>query len=145
MTETARGSTLVSSAALEEDAVESQFVVSIDEDGADAERLEELSLALRRELLELEVEDVEPVQAGQAPAGTRAVDIAAVGALLVTLTSSAGAAARVVDMVRGWLRRGSGGRTVELTIGDKTLKLSGASDEQQERLIQEFLRSVDGR
>jgi hypothetical protein len=94
--------------------------------------------------LELEVEGVEPVQAGEAPAGTRAVDIAAVGALLVTLTSSAGAAAGVVDMVRGWLRRGSGGRTVELTIGDKTLKLSGASDEQQERLIQEFLRSVDG-
>jgi hypothetical protein len=32
---------------------------------------------------------------------------------------------------------------VELAIGDKTLKLSGVTDEQQERLIQEFLRSVD--
>ncbi len=122
----------------------SRIVVSIDEDGADSERLEDLSLALRRELLELAVDDVEPVHAGQAPAGTRAVDVAAVGALLVTLTSSAGAAAGVVDMVRGWLRRSSGARTVELSLGDKTLKLAGASDEQQERLIQEFLHAIGG-
>jgi hypothetical protein len=33
---------------------------------------------------------------------------------------------------------------VELTIGDKTLKLAGASDEQQDQLIREFLRSTGG-
>lgn len=30
------------------------------------------------------------------------------------------------------------------TIGDKTLKLAGASDEQQEQLVREFLRSTGG-
>jgi hypothetical protein len=29
-----------------------------------------------------------------------------------------------------------------LTIGDKTLKLTGASDEQQEQLVREFLRTT---
>jgi hypothetical protein len=124
--------------------VDGQLVVSINEGGADASRLEDLSLALRQDLLELDVDDVQPLRTGEAPAGTRAIDVAAVGALLVSLSSSAGAVTRVVDMLRGWLTRGSGGRTVELSIGDKTLKLSGASSEQQDRLVQEFLRSING-
>jgi hypothetical protein len=118
------------------------LVVSLDEGGADAERLEQLTLALRRELLQLEIDDVEPVRTGPAPEGTRALDVTAVGALLVTLTSSAAALASVVDTVRGWLNQGSQGRSVELTIGDKTLKLTGASDEQQEQLVREFLRTT---
>lgn len=120
------------------------LIVSVDEGGADSERMEQLTLALRRELLQLDVEDVEPVRAGPAPEGTRAIDVAAVGALLVTLTSSAAALTGVVNTVRGWLGQGSRGRTVELTIGDKTLKLAGASDEQQEQLVREFLRSTGG-
>jgi hypothetical protein len=126
-----------------EDPVSDGLAVNVDEVGADSERLEELSLALRAELLELNVDDVQRLRVGQAPAGTRALDVAAVGALLVSLSSSAGAVSRVVNLVRGWLKRGSPGRTVELPIGDKTLKLSEASTEQQERLIQQFLRSVD--
>ncbi len=121
-----------------------QLMVSLEEGGADAERLEQLTLALRRELLDLEVDDVEPVRTGPAPEGTRALDVTAVGALLVTLTSSTAALAGVVDMVRGWLGQGSRDRTVELTIGDKTLKLAGASDEQQEKLVAEFLRATGG-
>ncbi len=124
--------------------MDSQLVVKVGDSEADEQRLEEMSLALRRELLQLDVDDVEQLHAGQAPTGTRAFDVAAVGALLVTLTSSATAVAGVIDTVRGWLVRGSSARTVELSIGDKTLKLSGASDEQQERLIREFVSSVSG-
>ena len=120
------------------------LMVSVDEGRADSERMEQLTLALRRELLQLDVEDVEPVRKGPAPDGTRAIDVAAVGTLLVTLTSSAAALTGVVNTVRGWLAQGSQGRTVELTIGDKTLKLAGASDEQQDQLIREFLRSTGG-
>ena len=120
-----------------------RLVVSIDDDEVDREQLEALSLALRRELLELDIDDVEQLTVGEAPPGTRAVDVAAVGALLVTLSSSVGAVKTIVDTVRGWLGRGSSARTVELSIGDKTLKLSGASTDQQDRLIEQFLRSVD--
>lgn len=119
------------------------LVVSIADVEADNERLDELTLALRRELLELDVDAVAPVSAGQAPAGSRGFDVAAVGALLVTLSSSASAVGSLIATVRGWLKHAPAGRTVELAIGDKSIKLSGATNEQQERLIEEFLRSVD--
>lgn len=119
-----------------------KLVVSIADVEADNERLDELTLALRRELLELDVDDVEHVGAGQAPAGARGFDVATVGALLVTLSSSTTAVVSLLTTVRGWLKYAPAGRTVELAIGDKTIKLSGATNEQQERLIREFLRSV---
>ena len=119
-----------------------KLVVSIADVEADSERLDELTLALRRELLELDVDDVERVAAGPAPAGTRGFDVATVGALLVTLSTSASAIGNLITIVRGWLRHAPAGRSVELAIGDKSIKLSGATNEQQERLIHEFLRSV---
>jgi len=61
---------------------------------------------------------------------------------MVTLTGSVDLVGRIVGSVRSWLARGSPERTVELSVGDKTLKLSAASPEQQERLVEEFLRSV---
>lgn len=119
-----------------------EVLVTIDEDGADGQRLETLSLGLRGELLTLDVDDVRRVPGGAPPPGTRAVDLATVGALLVTLSGSVDLVSRVVGTVRSWLARGSPDRVVELSVGDKTLKLSAASPEQQERLVREFLRSV---
>ena len=44
--------------------------------------------------------------------------------------------------MRGWLQRGkTSGTSVKLTIGDRTLELSRATTQQQERLVEEFLRS----
>ncbi|MDQ3103932.1 MAG: hypothetical protein M3Q87_01685 [Actinomycetota bacterium] len=122
--------------------MDTQVLVTIDEDGADALRLEALSLGLRGELLTLDVDDVRHVPGGEVPRGARAIDVAAVGALMVTLTGSVDLVGRIVGSVRSWLARGSPERTVELSVGDKTLKLSAASPEQQERLVEEFLRSV---
>ena len=55
---------------------------------ADAEEVAEATLQLRRELLDLDVEAVELPRAGKAPPGTRAVELAALGALLVTIYQS---------------------------------------------------------
>ena len=44
---------------------------------------------LRRELLDLEVDAVEAPGAGEPPPGSRAVDVAALGALVVNLADSA--------------------------------------------------------
>ena len=60
--------------------------------GADPEELEQLSLSLRRELLALdEVDRVTQKSAGEPPAGTRAVDPVAIGALIVTVGKTTGA------------------------------------------------------
>jgi hypothetical protein len=78
--------------------------VSIAEVGAEPEHLEELTRALRDEILTLDVESVVPRSAGAAPPGTRAVDAAAVGALVVSVAPALETLARLLTTVVDWLR-----------------------------------------
>jgi hypothetical protein len=120
----------------------SEVLVQVHEPEADEEELERLAVSLRRELEELDVDGVRPVSAGPAPEGARAVDAAAVGALLVAFSQSFEAIGGVVATIRSWIGGSGSGRTVELTMGEHTLKLTAASAEQQDRLVEEFLRAV---
>jgi hypothetical protein len=118
--------------------------VQLVDPSADEERVDALASQLRRELLEMDVEDVRRRSAGAAPDGTRALELAAVGALIVTMQQSSELLIRVVGAVREWLKRDpEPARTVKLTIGDRTIELSAASSEQQDRLITEFVRAVE--
>jgi hypothetical protein len=119
-----------------------QMIITIHEERADDGRLEALSSALRRELMALDVEDVERVREGQAPPGTRAVELAAVGALLVIFKESAQLVTGIVTAVRSWLLAAPPGRTVEITLGDTTLKVASATPDQQEKLIAEFVGAM---
>jgi hypothetical protein len=56
--------------------------------GADAEDVAEATLQLRRELLDLDVDAVELPSAGEPPPGSRTVELAALGALVVTVAQS---------------------------------------------------------
>ncbi|MGB7161331.1 MAG: hypothetical protein WBD40_24950, partial [Tepidisphaeraceae bacterium] len=58
------------------------------EEGADAERLDQVTGYLRNEILELDVDDVTAEPAGEAPPGTRGIDPAMIGGLMVTLGQS---------------------------------------------------------
>ena len=115
--------------------------VSVVEVGADAEQLEELTRALRAEILTLDVESVVPRSGGEAPPGTRGVDAAAVGALVVSVAPALGGLARLVTTVVDWLRRGGTQRTVRLKIGDDELELSGASSAMQQQLAMDWIRA----
>jgi hypothetical protein len=123
------------------DVVIAEVDVAIAEEGADAEHLEELARALRVEILTLDVESVVPRSAGEAPPGTRAVDAAAVGALVVSVSPALGAMARLVTTVVDWLRRGGTERTVRLKIGNDELELSGVSSAIQQQLATDWIRS----
>ena len=71
------------------------------------------------------------------------LDLAAVGALLVQVKGSVELVTTVVGVLRSWLRRGSSPRrTVRISIDGRTLELSAASDEQQQRLVEEFVRAL---
>lgn len=119
--------------------------LQISEDGADAERLAVLAGYLRGELLQLDVEDVTALPAGEAPPGARGVDMAAVGALLVAIGQSAEGLAAVVSAVRDWLQRGAGARrSVRLELGGDALELSQASKADQDRLIGLFVSRHSG-
>ncbi len=122
--------------------VGAQMLVTVYEDDADSQRLEEVTLALRSELLELEVEDVRQIREGEAPSGTRGLDPATVGALMVAINGSVPVVGGVVAAVRRWLAGGSGSRTVELTVGEKTIRLDSATQEQQQALVDDFLRAT---
>ena len=109
---------------------------------SDPETRDELMLDLREELVQLDVESVLTVPGGPAPPGSKGLDMAAAAALLVQVQGSISALGVLVSAVRTWLGRGKDpGASVKLTIGEQTLELSHATSEQQERLVQEFLRS----
>ena len=98
----------------------------------DGEELALLTRRLRAALLELDVLDVE-IANGEAPDGAKGV-----GAVLGWLWVTVGGATvtKVVDLVADWAA--SNGRAVEITVGDKTLKLTKVSREEQRELIDAF-------
>jgi hypothetical protein len=115
------------------------------EDGADAERLDTLTGYLRSELLQLDVEDVSRVQARGAPPGARAIDVVALGGLIVSLGRTATGLKEVVATVRRWLAGGDGvRRTVKIEIDGDTLELSEVSAAEQDRLVDLFVRRHSG-
>jgi hypothetical protein len=109
----------------------------------DAEEIAEATLQLRRELLDLDVEAVELPRAGEAPPGTRAVELAALGALVVTIAKSP-LLVPVVAAVRSWLA-GAPDRTIKLELDGDVLELSGLSSNEQRRLTDEWLRRHTGK
>ena len=110
---------------------------------AAAEEVAEATRRLRRELLELDVEAVEPATAGEAPPGTRGVELAALGALVVTLAKSQ-VLAGILAAVRSWLA-GQQQRSVKLELDGDVLELTGVSSAEQRRLAEEWLRRHAGR
>jgi hypothetical protein len=104
---------------------------------ADAEEVVDATLQLRRELLDLDVEAVELVRAGEPPPGTRGVELAALGALVVTVGQSP-LFGPVLATVRSWLA-GSQQRSVTLKLDDDILELTGLSSKEQQRLADEWL------
>jgi len=102
----------------------------------DAEELDLLARQLRDQLLQLDVEDVQPLREGEAPPGSKAGDPAAVGAMVVTLATAA--IPGVIGIVQGWLR-GRPATGVKVTIGRDSIELTNATAAQVEQLTRAFL------
>src|SRR5580693_545503 len=95
--------------------------VAVGPDG-DVEEVAQAALQLRRELLDLDVDVAGVPGMGEPPPGSRAVDLAALGALVVNVADSQLLAA-VVAAVRSWLA-GSSRRSVKLELGGDALELT---------------------
>ena len=118
-----------------------EIVLTVSDEGADDVRLEDLGRLLRAELLELpEAASVDALTTGEAPPGTRGGLVAAAGALVVTAQPQVAAMAKIVSSLWGWLRRGGGGpRTIRLEVGGDVIELSGATNELQEKLVEDWI------
>jgi hypothetical protein len=112
-----------------------RLVLTGGQDG-DQEELDQLTLQLRERLLELDVDDVEPVRSGSVPDGAKPVDALTVGALAVTLAPLA--LRSVLDLVRAWIENRPV-RTVSVTLGEDSLELEAASSADQQRIVDAFL------
>jgi hypothetical protein len=118
--------------------------VEVVDGNVDVERLEVLALLLRQELLMLDVRSVEPYGEGDAPEGSRGGLAAVAGVLSVSLAPGLQAIGGVVMVIREWLRRSGGGRSVKVTIDGDVIELTGASDAMQQQLIDTFVRRHAG-
>lgn len=126
--------------------------LSLGEQGADAVRLEVLHRQLRHELGQLDDIEIsarrhpvaalpEPAFGDEAPGTltTRGLDPATVNAVAVAVLGSGGLTA-VVTSARAWLgREPNHQRTVRLELADEVLELTGASTDEQSRLVELFL------
>lgn len=106
-------------------------------DAGDALEVERLTLALRRELAQLDVGRVEIERTARLPPGAKAVEPAAVEGLVVTITQGA-ALMSIVGALRAWLSRDIGRRAKVELAGD-VLELSGISADEHRRLIDQWI------
>jgi hypothetical protein len=103
---------------------------------ADPERLDQLAGRLRHDLLELDVDSVVAARAPDAPAGSKGLDMADIGSLLVSMKMSIDLAEKVVSVIRGWIKRSPQSRSVKITVGDKTVELSDVTVDQQQQILE---------
>lgn len=118
--------------------------IGVTEDGSDDERLEELALLLRQELLSLDVDSVEAYEDGEAPEGTRGALAAVAGVLTVSLVPSVQAIGAVFGLVRDWLRRSGSERSVRIELDGDVIELKGTTTEVQQQLVDDWIKKHAG-
>ena len=115
-----------------------QIIVRVDlRSDADLEERAESALSLRDDLANLDVESVEFAGGLRPEVGAKSGDPVSWGTLLVGVVSSKALTA-LINTANGWLRRQRSG-TVSVKIGEDELVLTGASSEDQRRIIDDWL------
>lgn len=99
----------------------------------DPEEAPTLAHRLRAELLELDLGAVEPAADEDIPAGAKG--LGTIGVLAIRLGKVA--VKPLVGKIRDWIARTN--RGVEITIDGDTLKLTNATSEQQQQLLDVWL------
>jgi hypothetical protein len=110
---------------------------------ADPGELDALTRALRSEILEVdEVDRVDQASAGPAPEGSKGLDVAAIGALVVGVAPGVQAVAKVIEVVRNWLaNRAPSTPPLQMTIGDRSITVV-ADKQQQDELVAAFVAAL---
>ena len=122
-----------------------ELQIEIIDPEADDERLATMTETLRQDLLALDVDSVKRVSGGTAPDGSKGIDPAAIGAILVALKGSVELATQVVSAVKSWMRRGGSKNTTQvlkLTMNGQSIELSAATIDQQQQLVDAFVSAA---
>jgi hypothetical protein len=119
--------------------------IEITDPNADDERLATMAETLRQDLLALDVDSVKRVSGGTAPDGSKGIDPAAIGAILVALKGSVELTTQVVSAVKSWMRRGgtkNATQVLKLTMNGQSIELSAATIDQQQQLVDAFVSAA---
>jgi len=106
----------------------------------DGEAVERLTRQLRTEVAALDVESVAPAPGGSVPDGAKAADPVTVGAIVVALSASGGVLPALAETLRAWLDRHDRARAISMTIDGDSIEVTRATTEQQNALIDAFVR-----
>ncbi|MET8114344.1 hypothetical protein ACWG5P_26735 [Streptomyces prasinus] len=121
--------------------MENELRILLSEEGSDPEHVARRTRGLREELLQLDVEDVRSVPAGEVPPGARVGEAAMIGSLLVSLGGAATGLGQVVAVIRDWWGRCHDARpSLRLTLDGDVLELSEATDDQVTEAFDLFVR-----
>jgi len=101
------------------------------------EMLGKITGQLRHELLELDIEKVEPNRTGKLPEGARG-DPFTLGTLILTLAASGGIFSKLIDTLQLWLQN-RGSRQLSLEIDGDKLTINGNPTKSQQQLIDLFI------
>ena len=104
-------------------------------DEADADHLDQLTQVLRGELLDLDVDAVEPVPESQLPVGAKGS--AAMAGWLAVLFGTPDLLPTLISVIGDWAGRNH--RTVRVSIGSDVLEVTSATSAQQSRIIEAWL------
>lgn len=97
-------------------------VVELSLEGGDSVELDELTRQLRSEVQELDIESVHEVSEGVAPAGTKGIDMAAIGQMAISLAPSL--IPPLFDLLKSWVeRKPSTPVKVTVKVGRKTAQI----------------------
>jgi hypothetical protein len=118
-----------------------ELLVELSLEGGDAAELDELTRQLRAEVEALNVDSVEQVSAGEAPQGTKAVDLAAIGQMAITLAPAI--VPPLFDLLKPWVERKP---STPVKVGKRTAQIeydpTKTSAKDLEALIKALNKSI---
>lgn len=120
----------------------STLFVELSVDGGDPAELDELTRQLAGEVNELNVEQVEQVSAGDAPEGSKALDMAAIGELAVTLAPSL--IGPLFDLLKSWVeRKPSTPVKVRVRVGKRTAQIEYDPTRTSARDLEALIKTLN--
>jgi hypothetical protein len=107
----------------------------------DAEEKERATRQLREELMGLDVDTIDFVKSGKAPAKAKAGDPITWGVLLLTFAASGGVLITLIGVVQSWLTRHNQ-RRISLEVNGNKIDVNDISSEDQKRLIDSWISTI---
>jgi hypothetical protein len=122
-----------------------ELIIELSLEGGDVAELDALTRQLRTEVEELSVDSIQQVSAGIAPEGTKAVDLAAIGQMAVTLAPAI--VPPLFDLLKSWVeRKPSTPVKIRVKVGKRTAQIeydpTRTSAKDLEALIKALNKSV---